>query len=202
MRLALDQAAAAAAAGEIPVGAVIVDDATGAVAAAAGNSTERDRNPLAHAELLAIQSAAAAAGAWRLAGCTLYVTLEPCPMCAGAAFNARLRRVVYGASSPRIGADGGWIQMLPPPPPLPQDLESSPSLAAAADAVTAEAGSTTSSGSGAVIQPAGPHPFHPNLQVTRGVLKDECAELLRAFFRRRREEAAAEKAAASEQELL
>ena len=81
------------------------------------NATEGSRDPLGHAELRAIQAAAAALGGWRLAGCTLYVTLEPCPMCAGAILNARLRRVVYGARSPRVGADGGWVRLLPPYPP-------------------------------------------------------------------------------------
>ena len=114
MRRALQLAARAADRGEIPVGAVVVDAASGRVVAEAHNETEGSLNPLAHAELLAIQSAAAAAGGWRLEDCALYVTLEPCPMCAGAILNARLRRVVYGAPSPRLGADGGWVRLFPP----------------------------------------------------------------------------------------
>jgi len=93
MRLALIEAAAAAARGEVPVGAVLVEGSTGAVLARAGNRVEELADPTAHAELLAIRAAAAALGAPRLAGADLYVTLEPCPMCAQAISFARLRRV-------------------------------------------------------------------------------------------------------------
>ena len=102
MNLALDQARLAAGADEVPVGAVIVS-ADGEVLAVAGNRTRRDHDPTAHAEILAIRQAALALGQERLEGCSLYVTLEPCAMCAGALVHARLARVVYGASDPKSG---------------------------------------------------------------------------------------------------
>lgn len=102
MELALAEARKAAAADEVPVGAVVVD-AAGAVLAAAHNRVERDKDPSAHAELLAIRAACAARGEPRLPDCDLYVTLEPCPMCAGAISFARLRRVYWGASDPKGG---------------------------------------------------------------------------------------------------
>lgn len=102
MELALAEARAAAQRGEVPIGAVIVGP-DGAVLAAAGNRTEADRDPTAHAELLAIRQAAAALASPRLVDCDLYVTLEPCPMCAQAISFARLRRVYYGASDPKGG---------------------------------------------------------------------------------------------------
>ena len=102
MQLALDEARAAAARGEVPVGAVIVRD--GAVVARAGNRTLADRDPTAHAELLAIRAAAVALGSERLSGCDLYVTLEPCAMCAAAVSFARIRRLYYGAADPKGGA--------------------------------------------------------------------------------------------------
>jgi len=102
MERALSEARAAAERGEVPVGAVIVRS-DGALLAAAGNRTEADRDPTAHAELLAIRAAAAALGAPRLVDCDLYVTLEPCPMCAQAISFARLRRLYYGAADPKGG---------------------------------------------------------------------------------------------------
>lgn len=102
MELALEQARRAAAAGEVPVGAVLVD-AAGAVLAATHNRVERDKDPTAHAEMLAIRQAAAARGDARLPDCDLYVTLEPCPMCATAISFARLRRVYWGAADPKGG---------------------------------------------------------------------------------------------------
>ncbi len=102
MRLALKEAAAAAAAGEIPVGAVIVRD--GQVIAAAHNSTETDKDPTAHAEIKAIRQAAAALGGWRLTGCDMYVTTEPCSMCAGAIVLARIRKLCIGTEDPKAGA--------------------------------------------------------------------------------------------------
>jgi tRNA(adenine34) deaminase len=102
MERALAEARAAAERGEVPIGAVIVGT-DGTVLAAAGNRTEADRDPTAHAEMLAIRAAASALGAPRLVGCDLYVTLEPCPMCAQAISFARLRRVYYGASDPKGG---------------------------------------------------------------------------------------------------
>lgn len=103
MALAFDEAAAAGARGEVPVGAVIVDPASGEILAAAGNETEARHDPTAHAEMLVIRAAAAKVAETRLAGCDLYVTLEPCAMCAGAIALARLRRVIYGAYDPKGG---------------------------------------------------------------------------------------------------
>lgn len=102
METALGEARAAAARGEVPVGAVIVD-AGGRVLAAAGNRTRKLNDPTAHAEMLAIRAACAALGQERLTGCDLYVTLEPCPMCAAAISNARIARLYYGASDPKSG---------------------------------------------------------------------------------------------------
>jgi tRNA(Arg) A34 adenosine deaminase TadA len=102
MRLALDAAAEAARAGEVPVGAAIVRD--GAVLAVAANAPRRLCDPSAHAEMLAIRAAAARLGADRLEGCDLWVTLEPCAMCAGVIAHARLRRLYYGAPDPKGGA--------------------------------------------------------------------------------------------------
>jgi len=104
MGLALAEAQAAAAAGETPVGAVIVDPASGEVIAAAGNAPVSQCDPSAHAEILALRQAALAQGNYRLTGLTLYVTLEPCAMCAGAISHARITRLVYGASDPKGGA--------------------------------------------------------------------------------------------------
>ncbi len=104
MRAALQEARGAASLGEVPVGAVIVrgDDEL----ARAFNRREKDRNPLAHAEILAMQQAAIAIGGWRLIDCTLYVTLEPCAMCAGALVNSRISRLVFGATDPKAGFCG------------------------------------------------------------------------------------------------
>lgn len=104
MRLALEQARVAAARGEVPVGAVI--ERGGEVIAAAGNEREAQKDPTAHAEMIAIRDAAASLGGWRLPGCTIYVTIEPCPMCAGAIYQARIERLVYGATDDKAGAAG------------------------------------------------------------------------------------------------
>jgi len=104
MRLALDEAAAAAAHGDVPVGAVAVVD--GRVVARRHNERELQQDPTAHAEVLALRDAAAAVGGWRLSEVTLVVTLEPCPMCAGALVAGRVGRVVFGADDPRAGACG------------------------------------------------------------------------------------------------
>ncbi|HET6910294.1 MAG TPA: nucleoside deaminase [Mycobacteriales bacterium] len=105
MRRALYEARTAAAAGDVPVGAVIADE-SGELVAAAHNRRELDADPTAHAELLAIRAAAMARGSWRLDGCSLIVTLEPCTMCAGAVVLSRLARVVYAAVDPKAGAVG------------------------------------------------------------------------------------------------
>ena len=104
MGLALDEARLAAAEGEVPIGAVVVCD--GEVVARAHNRRELDRDPSAHAEFAAMVAAAHALDRWRLTGCTVYVTLEPCLMCAGLMVNARVDRCVYGAADPKGGALG------------------------------------------------------------------------------------------------
>lgn len=105
IRLALVEAEAAARLGEVPVGAIVMD-AHGDVLAAAGNRRETSGDPTAHAEMLAIRQAAARCEGWRLVGCTLAVTVEPCTMCAGAAVAARVARIVFGAWEPKTGAVG------------------------------------------------------------------------------------------------
>src|SRR5438105_2889049 len=113
MRLAIAEAERALAENEVPVGAVIVHG--GRVIAAAHNEREQLRDPTAHAEMIAITQAAEALGSWRLEGCTLYVTLEPCPMCAGAIVQARIPQVVYGAADPKAGAVATLFRMLDDP---------------------------------------------------------------------------------------
>ncbi|MCS6970501.1 MAG: tRNA adenosine(34) deaminase TadA [Planctomycetota bacterium] len=142
MRAALQEAEAAARDGEVPVGCVIV--AQGRLLGRGRNARERLKDPTAHAELLAITAAAGALGDWRLNGCTLYVTLEPCPMCIGACLNARLDRVVYGAREPKAGACGSVVDLSAPPG------------------------------------------YNHRLLVRGGVLAEESAALLTAFFRARR----------------
>ena len=104
MREAIALAEEAAAAGEIPVGAVVVDRETGEILGRGRNRREQDHSPTAHAEILAIEEAAKKRGSWRLSGCNLYVTLEPCPMCSGAIINARIDRVIFGAYDEKAGA--------------------------------------------------------------------------------------------------
>ena len=115
MDLALAQARAAAAAGEVPVGAVLVEAASGRVLAETRNRIEELRDPTAHAELLAIRAGAALLDSPRLPACDLYVTLEPCPMCAGAIAFARLRRVYYGAADPKGGAVDHGVRLFEQP---------------------------------------------------------------------------------------
>lgn len=109
MDLALDEARAAAAAGDVPVGCVVVRDRD--VVARARNRTIADRDPTAHAEMLAIRAAAAAIGSERLVDCDLHVTLEPCPMCAAAISFARIRRLYYAASDPKGGAVDSGVRL-------------------------------------------------------------------------------------------
>jgi len=142
MRLALDEARTAAAEGEVPIGAVVVCD--GEVVARAHNRRETDHDPSAHAEFSAMVAASQVLERWRLTGCTVYVTLEPCLMCAGLMINARVDRCVYGASDPKGGALGTLY-----------DVSHDERLN---------------------------HEF----EVVGGVLADECAAELRAFFRARR----------------
>ena len=103
MRKALSLAEIAYQMGECPVGAIVVNE-TGEIIGEGYNTRERDNSPIAHAEIIAMEKAAKTLSNWRLSGCTLYVTLEPCPMCAGAIANARLKRVVYGAFDEKGGA--------------------------------------------------------------------------------------------------
>ena len=109
MRVALAEAAEAGSLGDVPIGAVVVRE--GRIVARGQNRRELDRDPTAHAELLALRQAARHLGGWRLAGCTVYVTLEPCPMCAGALLQARVDRLVFGAGDPKAGAAGGVVDL-------------------------------------------------------------------------------------------
>lgn len=143
MLLAIDQAKAASANDEVPVGCVIIDS-TGQVIGRGQNRREIDADPTAHAEIVAMRQAARHLGYWRLVDCTLAVTLEPCPMCAGAIVNSRVKRVVYGCDDPKAGAARTLYQLL-----------SDPRL-------------------------------NHRAEVVAGVMADECAELLREFFRRKR----------------
>ena len=142
MRMALEEARLAAGEGEIPVGAVLVKD--GKVLAREHNRREATGNPLDHAELLALQAAASRLGNWRLEGSTLYVTLEPCPMCAGALVQARAGRLVFGARDLKLGAAGSRYNLVH-------------------DETT-----------------------HHRLDITDGIMEDECREILRGFFEARR----------------
>jgi len=143
MGLAIDQARLAADHDDVPVGAVVVGP-DGTVIGVGHNRREADNDPTAHAEVIALRQASGHLGSWRLHDCTLYVTLEPCAMCAGALVLARLTRLVFAADDPKAGAVGAlW------------DIPRDPRL-------------------------------NHQVQVTRGVRRDECAELLRDFFRARR----------------
>ena len=121
MLMALEEAASAAELGEIPVGAVVVDK-DGTVLARTHNLCETNRMPTDHAELLGVRAACEWLNTWRLSDCTVYVTLEPCPMCMGAMIHARVKRIVFGASDPRAGACGSLINLSDYP------LESSPEI--------------------------------------------------------------------------
>jgi tRNA(adenine34) deaminase len=143
MRLALLEAEGCLDSGDVPVGAVIARD--GEMLAAAGNARERSQDPTAHAEVLALREASSLSDSWRLDGCTLYVTLEPCAMCAGAIVLSRIDRVVFGARDPKAGFGGSLGNLL-------QDER-----------------------------------LNHRVDVTVGLLEDECGELLRAFFRERRQ---------------
>lgn len=120
MKIALEEAALSAQCGEVPVGAVIVKDEK--LISSAHNVCETKKSALAHAELLAIEKASDLLGGWRLQDCTLYVTLEPCPMCTGAIINSRISRVVFAAKDPRAGACGSLIDLTRYP------LESTPEI--------------------------------------------------------------------------
>jgi tRNA(adenine34) deaminase len=141
---ALELARAAAAGGEVPIGCVVVHDPTGRVIGRGANRRVTDHDPTAHAEILAMRQAGQTLGHWRLLDCTLYVTLEPCPMCAGAIVNARVPRLVYGCDDPKAGAVRTLYQLC-------------------------EDGR-----------------LNHRVEVTTGVLADDCAEVLREFFRAQR----------------
>lgn len=143
MRLALQEAEEAFARGEVPIGAVIVRE--GEVIACAHNLRETRQDPTAHAEILALREAASRTGSWRLTGTTMYVTLEPCPMCAGALVLARVGHLVYGAPDPKAGAAGSLMN-------IPRDER-----------------------------------LNHRLEVTGGVLREECGDILQRFFRSLRE---------------
>ena len=142
MRIALGEAQAALAEGEVPVGAVVVHD--GCIIGKAHNQRETLRDPTAHAEILALTQAASALDAWRLTGARVYVTLEPCLMCAGALANARVEALIYGATDPKAGACGSLYD-------IPRDAR-----------------------------------LNHRVDVTSGVLADECGGLLKEFFEARR----------------
>lgn len=115
MMRALDLAKQAAAMGEVPVGAVVVQKSTGRIIGEGYNRREIDRSPLAHAEIMAIDAASRNLGGWRLLDSVLYVTLEPCPMCAGAIVQARIPRVVVGSMNPKAGCAGSVMNLLQEP---------------------------------------------------------------------------------------
>ena len=145
MRAAIALAREAAAIGEVPIGCVVFDDAAGRVIGRGYNRRETDHDPTAHAEVLALREAAGRRGHWRLTDCTLVVTLEPCPMCAGAVVNARVPRVVYGCDDPKAGAARTLYRICDDP-----------------------------------------RLNHRATAVRAGVLADECAALLREFFKAQR----------------
>ncbi|KAL3676323.1 hypothetical protein R1sor_026271 [Riccia sorocarpa] len=157
MSQALLEAAKAASIGEVPVGAVIVQQ--GKIIARAHNRVEVEGDPTAHAEMLCIRQAAKVNRDWRLTDAAIYVTMEPCPMCAGALLQARVKKVVWGARNHLLGADGSWVRLFP----------------------TAEMDSNVANGA-----PHMQHPFHKSVQVRRELLPDECSTILRSFFRSRR----------------
>lgn len=157
MRLALEEAAAAAAEGEVPIGAVVT--LGNQVVAHAHNRREGAHDPAGHAEFIAMQEAAAKLGRWRLTGCTVYVTVEPCLMCAGMAINARVDRVVYGAPDPKAGALTSLFE-------VGRDER-----------------------------------LNHTFEVTAGVLEDECASIMKDFFKARRDRTRAEKRAVAAHEL-
>ncbi len=128
MQMALREANKALRATEVPIGAVVVQNSQ--VIARGWNQVETLRDATAHAEMLALTAAQEAYGDWRLEGCTLYVTKEPCPMCAGAIVHCRPDRVVFGCEDPKGGAAGGWINLLQSNPPLNHHCEITPGVMA------------------------------------------------------------------------
>ncbi|KAJ8448203.1 hypothetical protein Cgig2_025127 [Carnegiea gigantea] len=160
MREALVEAKKAADSWEVPVGAVLVQN--GKIIARGYNLVEELRDPTAHAEIFCIREGSSVLQTWRLSETTLYVTLEPCPMCAGAILQARIDTLVWGAPNKLLGADGSWIRLFPEG----AEREQRPEVAE---------------------KPAAPvHPFHPKIKIRRGLLQSECADIMQQFFRLRR----------------
>ncbi|MED6217992.1 hypothetical protein PIB30_022903 [Stylosanthes scabra] len=157
MKEALLEAKKAADMWEVPVGAVLVQQ--GKIIARGCNLVEDLRDSTAHAEMICIREASKLLQTWRLSDTTLYVTLEPCPMCAGAILQARVDAVVWGAPNKLLGADGSWIRLFPE-------------------------GGESSDSSG--LPPAPVHPFHPKIKIRRGVLENECSDAMQQFFQLRR----------------
>uniref|UniRef100_J3MEA7 tRNA(adenine(34)) deaminase n=1 Tax=Oryza brachyantha TaxID=4533 RepID=J3MEA7_ORYBR len=161
MREALHEAQRAADMWEVPVGAVLVQN--GEIIARGCNLVEDLRDSTAHAEIVCIREASNKLKTWRLADTTLYVTLEPCAMCAGAILQARVDTVVWGAPNKLLGADGSWVRL------FPGDVQ------------------TSTLDSANPNQDSGPvHPFHPKISIRRGVLSTECSEIMQQFFHLRR----------------
>ncbi|KAJ1377294.1 tRNA-specific adenosine deaminase [Sesbania bispinosa] len=158
MTEALLEARKAADIWEVPVGAVLVQH--GKIIARGCNLVEELRDSTAHAEMVCIREASKLLHSWRLSETTLYVTLEPCPMCAGAILQARIDTVVWGAPNKLLGADGSWIRLFP---------DGGENVSEARD-----------------MPPAPVHPFHPNMKIRRGVLATECADVMQQFFQLRR----------------
>ncbi|KAJ9163419.1 hypothetical protein P3X46_023089 [Hevea brasiliensis] len=157
MREALLEAKKAADTWEVPVGAVLVQN--GKIIARGYNLVEELRDSTAHAEMICIREASNHLRSWRLAEATLYVTLEPCPMCAGAILQARIDTLVWGAPNKLLGADGSWIRLFP----------------------------GGENGSERTDKPAPPvHPFHPKMTIRRGIMASECADVMQQFFQLRR----------------
>ncbi|KAG6396676.1 hypothetical protein SASPL_142831 [Salvia splendens] len=160
MREALLEAEKAADNWEVPVGAVLVH--SGKIIARGCNLVEQLRDSTAHAEIICIREASNTLRTWRLSETTLYVTLEPCPMCAGAILQARIDTLVWGAPNKLLGADGSWIRLFP-----------------------GDGGNTSEPSE---KPPAPAHPFHPKMSIRRGVLTSECADAMQQFFKRRRKQ--------------
>lgn len=154
MKEAIRQAKKAEAIGDVPIGCVIVSE--GRIIARGYNKRNKNKTVLAHAELLAMSKACKKTGDWRLEDCTMYITLEPCQMCAGAIVQARIPRVVIGSMNPKAGCGGSVLNLL-------QMKE-----------------------------------FNHQVEVTRGVLEEECSEMLSAFFRKLRQKKKEKKAEVSE----
>lgn len=162
MREALTEAIKAADSWEVPVGAVLVQN--GKIIARGYNLVEELRDSTAHAEMLCIREASNVLRTWRLSETTLYVTLEPCPMCAGAILQARISTLVWGAPNKLLGADGSWIRL------FPEGAEEQRSEV--------------------MDKPAAPvHPFHPKMNIRRGILQEECADIMQQFFQLKRRKA-------------